>query len=305
MIRAAVLMPVGATLAGAVLIVTAGLWLGAYWTVVMLNLAMWIALTQSWSLFSGLTGYISLGHVVAYGIGAYVVADTFRVWPLWVSVPAGGLAAGLFALVVAVPVLRVRGPYFVILTFGLAELVKFVLLNVDTASGKSSRLLFGAPPPETLLIWMAGLAAAATLLRHWVGVSRFGKGLVAIREDETAAETIGVPVVRYKVLAFALSAVIPGMVGGLMAMRSTFFEVMQAFSPVISFTIVTMAIIGGSGDARGPILGAAFIVGLSELLRTSAPQLYLVLLGFFLVLFVLFAPDGMIGLLRRRRKGSA
>ena len=277
-----------------------GLWAGPYWQIVVLNLAMWIALTQSWSLFSGLTGYISLGDAVAYGLGAYVMASLFREWPIWLIIPTGGVVAGLFALIVALPVLRVRGPYFVILTFGLAELVKFVLLAVDTALGQSSRLLFGAPNTQTLLLWMLALAAAATLLRHHIGLSRFGRGLIAIREDETAAETIGVPITRYKVAAFALSTVIPGMVGAVMALRSTYFEVLQVFSPTISFTIVTMVIIGGSGDARGPVMGALFLVALAEILRGLSPQLYLIFLGLSLVLFVIFSPTGLTGLLERR-----
>ena len=273
---------------------------GPYWQLVALNLAMWIALTQSWSLFSGLTGYVSLGHVVAYGLGAYTMVILFREWPVWVLIPFGGLVSGLFALIVALPVLRVRGPYFVILTFGLAELVKFVLLAVETALGKSSRLMFGTPGAQTLLAWMVALAVLATLLRHFVGVSVLGRGLVAIREDETAAETIGIPISRYKALAFALSAVIPGMVGAVMALRSTYFEVLQVFSPTISFTIVTMAIIGGAGDARGPALGALFLVALSETLRGVSPQLYLIFLGVSLIGFVLFAPNGLTGLLRRK-----
>jgi len=291
---------VAATLVAAAVLYAGGNVAGPYWQVVALNLAMWIALTQSWSLFSGLTGYVSLGHVVAYGLGAYVMVVLFKDLPMWALVPLGGAVAGAFALIVAVPVLRVRGPYFVILTFGLAELVKFVLLAVETSLGKSSRLMFGAPGTQTLLAWMVALAVAATLLRHFAGISRFGRGLVAIREDETAAETLGVPVTRFKVLAFALSTVIPGMVGAVMALRSTYFEVLQVFSPTISFTIVTMAIIGGPGDARGPALGALFLVSLSEVLRGASPQLYLVLLGLCLIGFVLFAPNGIAGLLRRR-----
>ncbi len=296
----AVALPLGVTLALGAALYVGGMEAGPYWQIVALNLAMWIALTQSWSVFSGLTGYISLGHVVAYGIGAYVMATQFRDYPVWLIVPLAGAAAGAFALIVAVPVLRVRGPYFVILTFGLAELVKFLLLALDTALGQSSRLLFGAPGTGELLAWMVALAVAAALLRHFVGISRFGRGLVAIREDETAAETLGVPVTRYKALAFALSTVIPGMVGALMALRSTYFELMQAFSPTISFTIVTMAIIGGAGDARGPALGALFLVALSEILRGVSPQLYLVLLGLCLIGFVLFAPRGLVGLLSGR-----
>ncbi len=275
----------------------------SYWTLVALTLAMWIALTQSWALFSGMTGYVSLGHVVFYGIGAYVVASTFKVIPVWLSIPLGGLVASLFALIIAIPVLRVRGPYFVILTFGVAELVKFCILNFETSIGKSSRLLFGAPSSSSLLYTMIGLAVTASLLTYWVSQSRFGKGLRAIREDEIAAETVGVPVVSTKVLVFSLSALIPGMVGGVMALRSTYFEVLQVFDPTISFTIVTMAIIGGSGDARGPLMGAAFMVLLSELLWTSAPRLYMIILGALLILFVIFAPNGMAGLLQRRAIG--
>ncbi len=275
-----------------------------YWTLVALNLAMWIALTQSWALFSGMTGYISLGHVVFYGIGAYVAVSTFGSLPLYLSVPLGGLVAAIFALIVAIPVLRVRGPYFVILTLGLAELVKYSVLNLETALGQSSRLLFGAPTADILLFVMIGLAVAASLIAHVARATRFGRGLVAIREDEVAAETVGVPVVRYKVIAFAASAAIPGMVGGLMAMRTSYFEVLQVFNPVISFTIVTMGIIGGSADARGPLLGALFLVVLSELLWTNAPQLYMILLGLFLIGFVLLAPGGMIGLLNRRPRGA-
>lgn len=289
-----------ATLASAVILFFGSSYAGAYWQVVALNLAMWIALTQSWSLFSGLTGYVSLGHAVAYGLGAYVMATLFRDLPVAMIVPLGGLAAGVFALIVAMPVLRVRGPYFVILTFGLAELVKYVLLVVETGLGKSSRLLFGAPGTQTLLIWMLGLAVAATLLRHFTGISRFGRGLIAIREDETAAETIGVPITRYKVMAFALSTIIPGMVGAVMALRSTYFEVLQVFSPTISFTIVTMAIIGGTGDARGPAFGALFLVALSEILRGVSPQLYLVFLGLCLIGFVIFVPQGLTALMRRK-----
>jgi branched-chain amino acid transport system permease protein len=92
------------------------------------------------------------------------------------------------------------------------------------------------------------------------------------------------------------------MVGAVMALRSTYFEVLQVFSPTISFTIVTMAIIGGSGDARGPVLGALFLVGLAEALRGAAPQLYLIIMGLSLVAFVLFAPNGVLRLLHRRRR---
>ncbi|MCC7167082.1 MAG: branched-chain amino acid ABC transporter permease [Rhodospirillales bacterium] len=247
-----------------------------------ITLLMWIALAESWIVLSGMTGYVSFGHAVFYGLGAYVMVVCWNDLPGWAGFLAAGLAAGLFALAIGYPVLRVRGPYFVILTYGLAELVKFLVINTEAALGKFGRLVFGAPPLATLYYLMLGLAA--------------------IREDETAAENAGVPVARLKLIAFALSAAIPGMVGAVMALRSSYFEPLQAFSPTVSFNIVAMAVIGGGDDAPGPILGALFLVLLSELLWAHLPEVYMIILGLLVIGFVLFAPEGLHGRLQRLRR---
>jgi branched-chain amino acid transport system permease protein len=277
---------------------------GPYLLGVGLVLLMWIALTQSWVVISGLTGYVSLGHAVFFGLGGYVMALCWQVLPIWAAIGLAGLAASALALLVGYPCLRVRGPYFVILTFGVAEFVKFVVVAIEAAQGKAGRLLFGTPPLELLFYTMLALAAAATVLTYVLRRSRIGFGLRAIREDETAARTIGIPTTWLKLMAYTLSAVIPGMVGAVMMMRSTYFEPIQAFSPITSFTIVSMAIIGGSDDALGPLLGAAFLVILSELLWANAPQVYMIILGVLMVGFVLFAPDGIYGRLRSFRAGK-
>ena len=296
----------GRTLAAVAAVIAAAIFVpwvvGPYYLTAALSLCMWVALTQSWIVLSGMAGYISLGHVVFYGLGAYTSVVTWKVLPLHVAIPLAGLVAGLFALLIGPPVLRVRGPYFVILTFGLAELVKFIVVNIEVGLGQASRLLFGTPDVVDLYFVMLGLAVAASLLAYLTRRSRLGRALLAIREDEEAAETIGVHVARHKVYAYVLSAVIPGMVGAVMALRSTYFEPLQVFSPVISFTVVTMAIIGGSDDAWGPLVGAVFLVVLSELLWANAPQLYMIILGGLLVGFVLFAPQGILGRLAAWRK---
>jgi branched-chain amino acid transport system permease protein len=274
-------------------------YLDPYTLGVAIQLLSWIALTQSWVSFSGLTGYISLGHAVFYGVGAYVMAVFWQTLPLGAILLASGIVAALLALVIGYPSLRVRGPYFVILTLGLSEFFKYVVIATEAALDSSGRLLFGSPDPEVLYELMLGLAVAATVLTWALARSRWGAGLRAIREDETAAATLGVPVAPLKVAAFVLSAFIPGVVGAVWVLRTTYFEPMQLFSPVTSFSIVTMAIIGGSDRAPGPVFGAAFIVILSELLWARAPHLYLVLLGILLVTFVLFIPEGVYGLLSR------
>jgi len=270
-----------------------------------LTLLMWVALAQSWCVLSRLTGYVSLGHVVFYGLGAYLVVVTWQLVPLPLAILGAGLLAALFALAVGLPVLRVKGPYFVILTFGLAELVKYSIMAIESASGIASRILFGTPDLVRVYFAMFALAAAAILLLSWVSRSRFGHGLRSLRENELAAETLGVPVVRYKLLAFVLSAAIPGMVGAVMALRSTYFVVGQVFDPMISITVIAMAILGGGDNAKGPLLGVIFLTALSELLWAQAPLLYMIILGLVLVVFVLLVPDGLLGMFERRHSPTA
>ncbi len=259
------------------------------------TLFMYIALAQSWIILSGMTGYISLGHVVFFGSGAYVFVLIWGLVPVWLGVALSGLVVGFGAIIIGYPVLRVRGPYFVILSFGLAELVKNLVLINEARMYVSLRPVFGAPPLAQLYIAMLVLAVGATALTFWIRRSRFGAGLRSIREDEWAAETIGVPVARLKLMAFALSGVVPAMVGAIFIMRSGIFQPGDAFNPIVSFTIVTMAIIGGSDDAPGPLLGVAFLVILQELLWANWPEIYMIILGALLIGFVLFAPGGIFG----------
>lgn len=267
--------------------------LSAYGVGVLMQLCAWIALAGSWVAFSGMTGYISLGHAVFYGLGAYLMALAWQGVSLFAIVPVAGVAAALLAVAVGTPALRVRGPYFVILTLGISEFLKYIVVAIEAALGASGRLLMDTPDTVTLFYPMLGLAVLATGINWLLTRSRFGAGLRAIREDEVAAATVGVPTSKLKILAFALSAVIPGMVGALSVLRTTYFEPLQLFSPVTSFTIVTMAIIGGSDRPAGPILGAGFIVLLGELLWARWPQTYMVILGVLLIGFVLLAPGGL------------
>lgn len=273
-----------------------------YFVSVCLTLSMWIALAESWVLFSGLTGYISLGHVVFYGLGSYAAALLWGSIPVPVILVCAGVAASGFAIVAGYIALKVRGPYFVMVSFGLAEFVKYLVIYIDAARGQFSRLILGGPSLSSIYYIMLGLAAVSALVVYFVGQSRFGYALRAIRESEETAETIGIPIARYKFIAFAASAFIPGAVGALMALRSAYFEPTPAFDPVISFTIVTIAIIGGSDEVRGPFFGALFLVSLSQLLWAHAPNIYIILLGLLLICFVLFIPQGLVGQLSINEK---
>jgi branched-chain amino acid transport system permease protein len=266
-----------------------------------INLLVWVALSASWILFSGLTGYISLGHTVFYGIGGYVTALLWLSVPMWASVAAGGVAAALLALVAGYPCLRVRGPYFVMLTFGLAQFVKFVVIEIETALQIGGRLIIGAPSLDIIYWLFLAMATAAIVLLAVIRYSRFGSGLRAIREDEVAAETIGIPTVKYKVLAFAISAIIPGLVGGIMLMRSGYLEPDTIFDPTVSLTMICIAVIGGGNSPATALLGSLLLVGLSETLWVRFPLIYMILLGCLLVTFVLALPQGLLGLLAQLR----
>lgn len=272
---------------------------GPYALGIALNLLMWIALAESWAMFSGLSGYISLGHAAFYGAGAYVTVLLWMVVPLWLAIPVSGIAAALLAAALGWPCLRVRGPYFVILTLGVSEFIKYVVISTEAGLGRNGRLLIGTPSLGVLFEAMLALAVASMIVLHLVRSARLGTGLLAIREDEVAAEAVGVNAPALKLLAFVLSAVIPGMVGGLMILRSTYFEPLQAFSPTTSFTIVTIAILGGSDEVPGPLLGAVLLVLMSELLWARAPEIYMIILGVLLVAFVLFVPEGIVGRAQR------
>ena len=294
-------LDLGLILAGLAAVAVTGAFTTDYWIGFGISLMAAIALTQSWAILSALSGYISLGHVVFYGLGAYLVVTTWNVIPLPLALMLAAVFAAAFAFITGLPVLRVRGPYFVILTFGIAELVKYTLIAIEAALGHASRLILGAPDPIVIFYVLLGLALIATLVAAAVRSNRLGHGLRALREDEEAAETLGVPAARYKLTAFVISAAIPGSVGGVMALRATYFEPNTAFDPMISFSMIAMTIIGGSDDLRGPVLGAVLLTGLSELLWDVAPQGYMLILGILLLIFVRFLPEGLSGLIRRAR----
>jgi branched-chain amino acid transport system permease protein len=286
---------VGIVTAAALLLATLPFISNAYFVGVGFSLLAWIALTESWIVISGMTGYISLGHVVFIGVGAYVAALTWLVLPIWTILPLAWLAAAVLATLVGYPCLRVRGPYFVILTFGLSELVKYIVVSIEAALTVSGRVLFGAPGVETLYLIALGLAWASVVIALAVRESRFGSALRAIRDNEEAAETIGIAISKFKAAAFVVSSIIPGMVGALLIMRSTYFDPLEIFNPQTSVLIVTMAIIGGSDKPLGPLLGVAFLVLLQEMLWANLPQLYMIVVGILLIAVVVWFPGGIYG----------
>jgi len=259
---------------------------------------------------AGVAGFIAVGaytQAILTASASHEYVSGFAL-PFPIALAASIAATAAVAIAVGLITIRLRTDYLALATYGIAASIQLLLLNLDSITGGGKGIIsiprpFGSLPPLGFTAAFLGLAGCL-LVASYVALERlvrspWGRVLRAIREDEAAAETAGVPTARYKLVAFTLSGLVPGMVGGLAALRSGYFEPQQIFSPTISFTVVAMAMIGGSDTVRGATMGAAFLVLLSELLWANLPELYMILLGLLLIGFVLFAPGGLDELLRR------
>ena len=278
--------------------------LSPYYRSLALAILADVALAVSWAFFSGPSRYLSLATGAFFGAGAYLTAivGTRVPWPL--PVLGGALIGCAMALLVGALALRLRGPYFAVFTFGLAELAKHSLIWYETGvTGTVGRLILAPPEPWTLyytILCLAGLAVVTALLLRR---SRWGYALVGIGADEERAETLGIDTTRVKIGTFALSAAFMGAVGAAMAPRWTYVDP-QVFNPLVSFQTVIMALVGGAATVGGPIAGAAFLGLASEVLLLQFRYLYMLALGLVLIAVVVLFPGGLGELGRRSRRSA-
>lgn len=290
-----------------VVLSTLPLYASGYIVSLLVTILMYATLAVSWNILSGYTGYISLGTAAFFGIGIYVTAIG---WPAGLPYPLlvvlGGLASMIFALVVGFPCLRIRGPYFIILTFALGEVTKFIVtqIQLNVKGALFANILVGAPSMETFYYSLLIIIILAIITDHIIRNSKFGFGLSSIRGNEEAAEAMGVNTTYYKLFAFAISAMFMGFVGAVMALRWTYIVPDVAFTPMISFQTMIMAILGGSADFRGPALGAIILTLISEAFGIRFPYHYMAVLGITLILIVKYLPMGLLGAIRRLRIGK-
>jgi branched-chain amino acid transport system permease protein len=272
-----------------------------YHVSVALDILMWIALTESWIILSGYTGYISLGHSAFFGIGAYLMAMTVSGLPFALVVVMAGALSSAFAFAIGLPFLRIRGPYFVILTLGLTELTKYVFINLEIKFGGTvGRIIMVAPDLAVIYYSVLVVAVAATVTAYFTKNSRFGVALFSIKEDEDAANALGVNTSFYKLMAFGISAAIPGMIGAIVALRRSYIDPYTAFSPAISFQVIVMALLGGVEGIEGPMIGAVILTLISEILWAQYPYHYMIILGTSMILIVKFMPQGIVFPMKQR-----
>jgi len=292
----------------AVLFGTLPLWTGDYWTRIWTGVAMWAGLAASWNIIGGYAGYISFGQVAFFGIGAYATALLMQPgldWNFFLTLPVGATAAGLFALVVGWPTLRLRGAYFAIATWAMAEALAQITTAVDFTGGSFGLSTPGNP--STWFFYYAMLVACVFIYAiTWFLMerSRFGFKVKAVRDDEMAARSLGIDTNAVKIQAFMLSAVFPAVLGGINAYWITFINPQSVLASDITDQMVVMALVGGLGSAWGPALGAAALYLVSNWLGAEygSSTLYIAIIGAVVALVVLFLPDGIMGLLPQARR---
>jgi branched-chain amino acid transport system permease protein len=259
---------------------------------------MYVVLALSWNIISGFTGYTSFGQVVFYGIGAYgcaiLVAD--HGWPWVLTLAVGAAAAAAVALALGYPVLRLKGPYFAIAMLGAAEGARVVATVWDglTHGGVGISLPSGEHSIPTYYAMLV-LMLVTIAVSYVVGHSRFGVRLNAIREDEVAAEAMGIDATRYKLVAFTLSAVFPAMAGGVQAYKVLYIDPPSVFFVQITIAMALMSMLGGKGTVVGPILGAVLLYTAQELTWVNFPTAHLIAYGIFIIAVARFMPRGLVG----------
>lgn len=283
------------------------------WRESIFPVLMAVALASSLNILLGYTGYVSFGHIVFYGFGGYVgfYFMSQQGWSLWPAVLVGGVAAGVLALLLGLAILRLRGAYFALATIGINEAMRAFVSNFELFGGPTGLSLnfavYGDYGGAANALWLTftavfALTLLAVVVSYLVKFSRFGLGLMAIREDEDAAMVIGVRTPRAKTLAYVISAIIPGMVGVLFFFKNGQLEPGDAFKLHTSIEMIVMVMLGGQGTVLGPLIGAATYNTLRVYLLTSPlfQNLQLAIAGLLLLLIVLFVPTGVVGWLRSR-----
>jgi len=271
-----------------------------------INVLILATLAQSWNIIGGYTGYPSFGNSVFYGLGGYGVAIAMVQYGLPFPV---GLAIGIslavgFAILLGLPVLRLRGHYFAIATLGLAEVMTAIVSNLEIA-GRNVGLILPLVKGDALFFELSLiLLVVTTLAVMWISRSRFGFGLIAIRENEQAAAVMGVNTTLYKILAFALCSVFAAVAGGIHAYWITYLDPGSAFDVALNVKMIIMAVFGGPGTIFGPVLGAFVLSAISEILAAKVTSLASIFFGIVIVAAIVFMPRGFADLVRRFRQSG-
>jgi len=282
-------------------------WINPYFYRILVLCGLNVMLALSLNLVNGITGQFSIGHAGFMAVGAYASA-AFTVYavprlfgvgpeasglvivgPLLLALLVGGLTSAAAGFLVGLPSMRLRGDYLAIVTLGFGEIIRVAILNIDAVGGARG---FAGIPRRTDLAWViAGALATWVVLRN-VLRSYHGRAFLAIREDEIAAEALGVPTTRYKVTAFVIAAFFAGVAGALFA-HYTYLHT-NSFTFMKSIEVIVMVVLGGMGSLLGSVLGATVLTALPEALRFASSE-RLIIYSLLLIVLMIARPQGILG----------
>jgi branched-chain amino acid transport system permease protein len=263
---------------------------------------LYALLGMSWNLLGGYTGQISFGHAAFFGTGAYtstILLLRYGISP-WVGMLVGAVLAVLLSLPLGWLTFRLRGPYFALATLAFAEVVRVIVYNWDslTGGGDGLNILANLGGIVRFYYIILALTIAGFLVMRACVQSRWGYFLNAIREDEDAAEALGVPATRMKVIVLAISAFFVALGGSFFASYQLYINPDLVYESQISVQMIVVTVVGGIGTLEGPVVGALVIVPLSEYFRGLSPVANPLIYGLFIVIFMLFLPEGIVSRVR-------
>ncbi len=271
---------------------------------VTFRLFLFASLGFAWNLVGGYNGQLSLGHAAFFGIGAYGLALLSKGMSPWLAIGGGVVLSLVAALIIGTVSFRLRGPYFCLATIAFAEVVRLIAKNLpDVTGGDVGTTVPSLFPKNTMGSFYyacVALAIASFAITWWVERSRFGYYLMAIREDEDTALSVGVNTARVKLWALLLSAAISALCGVLYASLFLYIVPDQMFGIEVSVEISILPMLGGAGTLLGPLVGSLVLESASEVFKNIFHEAHLLIYGILIVLVVLFLPEGIVGTLMRR-----
>ncbi len=259
----------------------------------MILVLLYMTLASSWNILGGYTGQTNLGQAAFFGIGSLT---TRLLWikgtPFVLSFLSGGIVAVALALLIGVPAFRLKGVYFAIGTLALAQILNITVGNILPDMSYNPALSSYQLVPRYYLF--LGLAVFIIASAYFLVNSKWGLGMMAVREGEEAAESLGISALKHKLLALIVSAFLTGLIGSAFAYYHVSYYLYMPFGPEWTFDPMMMAYIGGTGTIIGPIIGSIFFVGLQQLLIMKMGEWHLIIFGTLFVLVVLFLPGGLV-----------
>ena len=270
---------------------------------------MFIVLSTAWNILGGYAGYVNFGTPAFFGLGAYTAAVLFKAYelPLALQILAAATMSGLLGLGAGLLTLRLRGIFFAIATIALAVIMETLFINWRYAGGATGLQLLRPPPTapfesyiKMLFVLMAFLAVLSVAVARYIETSWIGRGLRAIRDSEEAAEASGVPTLKLKVFACAVSGALMGVAGAPMPMYLSFIEPASTFNLNYAIGALASPMIGGTAHYLGPVIGALILSSFQQIVTvTISNEVNVLVVGVMLVFFVVAAPDGILGLLKK------